>query len=358
MNNRHTLGTLLSGILLAVPTFAHAQTLRITPSLIDSAHSVEQALIENPSHASTTIEGQGKVVLITYQSSEPLEVYMVPLEQNGNYTPTDYVRFTLPTTDEGTVAIDLTISPGWSTKNQKWLLTLLGKDKNTGAAFTDISFTNDGAGSTAIVALRHLFTEEVYTPSSYHALRGYRVLGTSFTIILGILTLVVALVCFIVAGKKNYRTTVILTLVIPSLLYQARFAVDLLRFSLQHTQEYARGIYDEAGSIHAVADVLRTLAKPGDKTTVYVCRDGTNFKEKLLRYFTYPARVSSDANIAPTADYAVVMDKFKWGFETSVTKEASTVRLKCGDIDREAKKLSTFPDGEILFQLLPSQARS
>ncbi len=336
---------------LLMPVFTHAQTLRITPSLIDSARSVEQALEENESHASTSIEGEGKVVMITYQSTRPLDVFMVPLQVQDEYTPTDYIRFTLPQTDEGTVAIDLTVSPGWSLKHQKWLVTLLGKDKDTDAAFTDIQFTNEDARSMLSIAAGHLFTEEAYTPSSYHALRGYRILGFSLTIMLGLLTLITVLICFAFASGKQYRSAVLLTLVVASLLYQGRFAIDLLRFSLEHTKGYAEGIYDEAGSVHAVAEVLRELRQSEESTLVYVCRDGTNFKEKLLRYFAYPIRVSSESDAAKNADYAVVMNKFKWGFETTVTKETSNVRLKCGDLDRTAQRLNTFPGGEILFSL-------
>lgn len=353
MSKRNAIGTFLSGMLFAIPFFTHAQTLRITPSLIDSARSVEQALEESESHASTTIEGEGKIVMLTYSSSKPLEVFMVPMEAENSYTPTDYIRFTLPQTDEGTVAIDLTVSPGWSPTSKRWIVTLLGREKDSDAAFNDIRFTNDDARSVARIAAGHLFTEEFYSPSSVHALRGYRILGISVTMVLGILVLFASAICLLFVPKKHHRTSVLLTLIGASLLYQGRFAVDLLRFSLQHAAEYASGTYDEAGSIHAVAENLRELRKSEKTTLVYVCRDGTNFKEKLLRYFTYPMRISSEAETAATADYAVVMNKFKWGFETTVTKEQSNVRLKCGDLDRDAKRLNTFPGGEILF-LLPA----
>src|SRR5437667_3975805 len=103
-------GTLLA-VLLFVPILAFAQTLQITPALIDSSEPVEQALNENKGHAITTLEGAGKALSITYSASEPIEVFMVPLETENAYVPTDYVRFTLPATTQGTVLIDLTMSP-------------------------------------------------------------------------------------------------------------------------------------------------------------------------------------------------------------------------------------------------------
>ena len=43
------------------------------------------------------------------------------------------------------------------------------------------TLADDGQPNPAVIALKHLFTEEIYTPSSYHALRGYKMLDVSFT---------------------------------------------------------------------------------------------------------------------------------------------------------------------------------
>ncbi len=336
-----------------VPFLVHAQTLHITPALIDESHTLEQALMTMKSSASTTVEGLGGILEITYQSSDPLEIYMVPMQANESYVPTDYMRFTLPAAEEGTIQIDLTVSPGWSMKNQKWLINLLGKEEKTNAAFSSIEFKTEGSQNIAIAATRHLFTKEFYTPSSYHALRGYRMLGRSFTVMLAILTIIVVLLCCILSPNKHCRKTILMTLIVGSLLYQARFAIDLLKYTVEHTREYAEGTYDEAGSVHSLAEVLLSLAKEPKNTTVYVCRDGTNFKEKLLRYFSYPIRISSEPDAADSADYAVVMDKFKWSFETSITKDETMMTVKCGEMNSKAQKLSTYPSGEILFKLSP-----
>ena len=345
----------LLALALALPLVSHAQTLRITPALIDASHSVEQALETHKGHASTSIEGQGGILTLDYQSTEPLEVFLVPLRPDETYTPTDYLRFTLPLTEQGTVEVDLTVSPGWSPRNTKWLVTLLSSDEKAGAAFTGIRFTESGAPPTVLVALRHLFTKEPYTPSSFHALRGYRMLGVSLTISLGLLTIALALSALAFVTKVKRRSMALGVLLVGTLVYQTRFSLDLLRFTKEHLTEYAHGTYDEAGSIHTVATFLRTLASGKEsKTTVYVCRDGTTFKEKLLRYFAYPIRISSEASDAATADYAVVMNKFKWGFETNVTKDASVTLLRCGDLERPSQKLTTFDDGSIVFRLLSS----
>ncbi|MSR67442.1 hypothetical protein EXS65_01260 [Candidatus Peribacteria bacterium] len=350
-------GALTLLLSLLVPVFVDAQTLHITPALIDESHTLEQALMTMKSSASTTVEGLGGILEITYESSEPLEIYMVPMQKNESYVPTDYMRFTLPASEEGTVAIDLTVSPGWSLRNQHWLVHLLGKEETTNAAFSTIEFKTEGSKNVVVAATRHLLTKEFYTPGSYHALRGYRMLGRSFPIMFGILTIIGVLLCCILSPNKHCRRSVLGTLLIGSFLYQARFSIDLLRYTREHTQEYAEGTYDEAGSIHALADVLISLVKNPSATTVYVCRDGTNFKEKLLRYFSYPIRISSELGVAATADYAVVMDKYEWEFDTTVTKDETTLIVKCGDMNRRAQKLSTYPSNEILFRLLAPSTR-
>jgi hypothetical protein len=119
--------------------------------------------------------------------------------------------------------------------------------------------------------------------------------------------------------------------------------------SIQHLQEYPQGTYDEAGSVHSIAAVLKGL--PKKPTLVYVCRDGTNFKEKLLRYFAYPIRISSSAEDAMRADMAVVMNKYSWNFKTSIDAASTRSTLSCGDLARDARRVSSFEDGSILFSL-------
>ena len=352
---RRIAGGILSAMLFAVPALAAAETVRITPSLIDGANTVEQALITHKSHASTKVEGQGARIVIGYQSSEDLEVYMVPLAADNTYVPTDFLRFTLPMATDGSVSVDLTVSPGWSSGNQKWILHLLSADDKAGAGFSDIHFDDTSIMTAASAAIRHLFTQEQYTPSTYHGLHGYRMLGFSVTVVLGILMTVIAILGMFASGKNKRREVFVGALIAGSLLYQARFAVDLLRFSAQHLREYANAQYDEAGSVHAVAAFIRSQSDGAkDPLKIYVCRDGTNFKEKLLRYFTYPAHVSAEAASASGADIVVVMDKFKGAYQTTPSKDGTGMQLGCGDVNSPARKLSSYPDGTEVYRLLPS----
>ncbi len=351
-------GLIITGLLLAMPSGVSGQTLSIRPALIDASSAVEEALQHRQSQASTVIEGKGRTLEIEYTSTEPLDVFMVPLQNDETFVPTDYLHFTLPLTEKGTVQIDLTVSAGWSGRNTKWLVQLLSESEETGAAFTDLRFSDEGPSIGTIVA-KHIFTKEPYTPSSYHALRGYRFLGNSFTVWLGSLTVLLAIVSIAVAPKKRKRSVALGILFIGSMLYATRFGVDLSRYSIEHLGEYADGTYDEAGSVHTLAAVIRSVAgqEPMHRT-VYVCRDGTNFKEKLLRYFVYPVRVSANETLIPVADFAVVMNKYKWSTSVTLSREQSTTVLTCGSLKRRAEKITTLQDGSVLFRLLPDAPAS
>jgi hypothetical protein len=344
MNIRYLI--IFTFVLLIVPLTVRGQMLSIRPALVDSSDIIERALQENAGHASTTIEGAGSALVITYRTNEPLEVYMVPLAADDSYVPTDYMRFTLPMTEEGTATIDLTVTPGWSPADHRYLLNLLSRTEQADAAFTGMQFTPNSAGNSLGAAIRHLFTAEPFTPSSYHGLRGYRVMGTSVTVILGIVILLSCLISFALVKPERRASVLLLILVGGSFLYQLRFDSDLLRFTNEHLTEYLHGTYDEAGSAHQIATFIRTLT--GEQpTTVYVCRDGTNFKEKLLRYFAYPIKISSEPEAAKSASIVLVMDKIHWSSDTT---KAKTGLFQCGDFNGQAQKITTFPDGSVLLK--------
>ena len=76
--------TLLALLIIFLPSVAFAQTLSIRPALVDSTAPVEEALKRSEGQASTTLKGQGKSLLLTYTTSEPLEIFMVPLMANSS----------------------------------------------------------------------------------------------------------------------------------------------------------------------------------------------------------------------------------------------------------------------------------
>lgn len=334
-------------LIVAVPAFA--ETLMIEPTLVTASDTVERALQVNKGRASTSIEGRGSALNISYTASEPIDVFMVPLQSDKTYVPMDFMHFTIPKNDKGSVRIDLTVSPGWTPKETTYLLNLLTTSDSVNAGFTDLSFEETSMFTVIKAGFRHLFTVEPYTPSSYHALRGYRIFGISLTITLGLLTVVIAVTLFALtkAEKRLSRITTLLTIV--TLLYALRFSVDLLRFTHEHLIGYMNGIYDEAGSAHQIGRTITDISKQSaTPVRVAVCRDGTNYKEKIVRYTAYPIHVS---DVSTGATLALVMDKNDWSVETTIDAEGSKRTLHCGSINRTAQKITDFADGSILFSL-------
>lgn len=334
-------------LISALPIAAFAQDTVITPERVDSSEPVQRALEENKGHANTVIEGKGKAIRISYRASEPLVLFLVPLKTDNAFVPTDYVKFTLPETTAGEILVDLTVSPGWSPAEHRYYVEILSKNETVDAAFTGMEFVPGSFFSGVQAAFTHLFTREPYTPSSYHAIRGYRIFGVSLTVLMGtILLIAVGTALALSTGETKLQNTLLVLFILCGL-YNLRFGIDLLRFTGQHLSEYGNGTYDEAGSVYEVARAIKKLEQGSEgNPTVFVCRDGTNFKEKILRYFAYPTQITSDEADAKSATVVAVMDEMNWSEEGGV--------LKCGPINAAAQKLSEFSDGTILFRIQPS----
>ncbi len=336
-----------AALLSLLPGVVLAQTLTITPEVITSSSSVERALQENKGRAKTSLEGQGGTLRLTYQASEPITIYMVPITEDGRYIQSDFIVMTLPATEKAIADIDLTVSPGWSPTTKTWLLHVLTKDQNAEAGFSSIEFVPVNLTKTVATVFRHALSAESYSPSSYHGLHGYRIISLSFTMIVGIALLLAGASALFFAKKPRKLQTLVIVIIAFHALYGLRFGVDLLRFTGEHLSGYAHGAYDEAGSIYQVAEALTELtANSEKKTIVFACRSGTDYKEKILRYMTYPITVTADSSVMATADFALAMDTDTW------TYDSVSELLHCGTLTVPVRKISDFPDGSILFTIL------
>ncbi len=330
---------------LNVLPLAHAQedTIRVTPDLVDAAEPVTRGLQTNKSHFTTKLQGKGGQSLrIHYGSTDTLDIYLVPLQADQQYSPTDFLHFTLPAAGEGQALVDLTPSPGWSPNITSYLATILVKDETVQAGFSTIEFIPATPLTIVTTAVKHFFIPESYAPNSYHALRGYRALGWQVTMAFGVLAMLVAAVALVRRRSADGIQVAIGILVCGCLLYGARFALDLTQFTAQHLSEYyGHGMYDEAGSMQEIAGVI-TMSGPAEPKSVYICRDGTNFREKLLRYFVYPIPVSDSPAMASGSTLVLMDGKIDWSFNDGM--------LLCGDAQTNAELLSTFHDGSQLFR--------
>ncbi len=325
---------------------AGAAGITVTPDLIDSSEPVMRALQQNAGRASTTLTGNGAALHLTYASADPIEVYMVALDAIGKFLPVDFMHFTLPASQQGDETVDLTVSPAWSFGEKRYQLHMLTRTDDAAASFYSADFLPVSPLSAITTPFKQFMRAEPYTPSTYHALFGYRVLGISSVLLLGIVLLIVSGILLLLYGTKTARV-LLLALIGIQMLYALRVSVDMMRFSTQHLSEYyGKGSYDEAGYMYAAAaDITRFAKESGRKQSVYMCRDGTNFKEKLLRYFIYPVPVSAEPAMASGATLAMVSDKFKQGYTFT------DGQLACGLINIHATKLMTYPDGTEIYQI-------
>ncbi|MEQ1771929.1 MAG: hypothetical protein ABL879_19060 [Devosia sp.] len=345
--------TFCAVLLSLLPTVVFAQNVLITPSTIESSGSVEKALQQNKGAATTKLEGQGGILRITYEASEAITIFMVPLSDAKSYVLTDFITLSLPAVTKETVDIDLTRSPGWSPSPTMWILRVLTKDEHAVAGFHSVEFIPVTFVKTVSTVLRHALTKESYAPSTYHGLHGYRITSIELTIILGVLLLAICTAGF-VATRKRRLSTVIMIIVTMHLLYGLRFSLDLLRFSRDHLTGYASGAYDEAGSIYRVAATLVEMTPDNRKDmSVFVCRSGNDYTEKILRYVTYPMTVTSDFASLKKADFALAMDTDNWTYETVNDAKGIRELLHCGTRTLSVHTIAQYPDGSILFTILP-----
>ena len=327
---------------------AQGEEVFLVPKVIDASEPIRTALQENKGYTSTTLHGKGASLHLQYSASEDITFFLVPIATNKSYVPNDTVLTVLPKGERKNVTIDLTVSPGWSPWQEDYMLQMLTPSKEADASFFEVDFFDASIVTTIKAALQHFWTLEPYSPSSYHALRGYRILGISLPIIAGVF--IIACSIFMVIFRTKISASLLPNfLIITTLLIAARSTIDDVRFSKQHLFEYfTKGTYDEAGSIFTIAEFLK--ANTDDDARIYICREGTNFQEKLLRYAVYPRHVSDLKNDAQTATHVLITDRRSWSFDD---KNSSLV---CGDLsEAKIESKEKFVDGSLLFTLTTSQ---
>lgn len=321
-------------LFLGVTTAYAATELPVT--LLQDTATLNAVLEAKQGFASAMIEGEGAFVDISYFASEPIDVFMVPLQANDSYLPTEFITASLPAAKEQTVRLDLRNTPGWKPTHQRWLMNVVSPSAETDAGFTNVTFVSSTLSQTLEALLRHLSIAEPYGPSSYHALRGYRALGTSVPVVVGIFLLLATAVLWKLKGTG----TAIGSIVIITLLFQLRFGIDLLRFTHEHLSSYAHGTYDEAGSVYEIA---KTLKNDQSLTALFVCYDGPDFQEKILRYLLYPVPVSHDGS---GFSHAVVIGSPDWAGEGGT--------LRCREQSMKiAAQPQEFTDSSLLWHLKP-----
>lgn len=330
-------------VLVAMPTAAQEAITRITPvlalgrSVVDIARTSDQL-------AEGMVSGGGRWLRMTYQSNVPLAGFVVPMQDGEQYNPIDMLAFDLPLhVTAATVDIDLSVSSSWSPSSTVYLVTLASPPTDTPPSVLEVSILPADGSDILIATLRHMTVPEAWVVSTYHQLRGYRVLGVGAVFILAVL-IVLACGGMLVVHRKRAALPLLLLALSVHLLYGARVGIDLLRLSVAHLAEWHRqGTYGEAGDTFALAEAVRLLDTPDVRLAT--CFDATDYFAKLLRYHVLPTpvQIGTDGPLQPT--HVAVLRMIHWSYEDG--------RLRCGSIDAPARLVAEFPAGSRLFVLTP-----
>lgn len=322
---------------------AQDDALRITPvpaigtAVADIARSSEQM-------AEGTVVGGGRWLRVVYRSGVPIAGFVAPM-RGASYNPVDMMAFELPASpDPARAEIDLSASPSWNPSEKPYLVTLASPASALPPEIQGVEFVAAGAGDVAGAFIRHLAGRESYVISTYHHLRGYRVLGVGLVPI-AVALFAIACVASIVLRRGAAITGLLAVALGAQLLYGARVGIDLVRLSAAHGFEWtSRGTYGEAGSMYDLADAVREDADGREDARLAVCFDSTDYFAKILRYrlLPIPVDMTTDGAVPPT--HVAVVRKIDWTFDGG--------RLRCGSIDAPATLVREFPDGSRLFELL------
>jgi hypothetical protein len=335
-------------LLGAAPVFAQASDhpMIIEPALVRTSQFVSKLVSNETGSARKTVEGRGDRVRMRYASSGSFVLFIAPLDANGNYVPLDMMAAKLPATTAMTdVVIDVSVSPSWSLATTQYLFLFISDEKDMAASIASIDFEGPTIGDLPLILWKQFWIPEPYLPSSYHGLLGYRVFGLSVPVIIGI----GAIACIIALARRSKHPvgTAMAVATWFLLVVGLRAGVDTSQWTRAHlTEWYANGTYDEEQDVVEIARTLRTLAEknPTRPMIVFVCRDGTNFREKLLRYFAYPISFVSTLGETDPPTHVLVMGKVDpWSMENEI--------LTCNAFKGSVQHTKTFVDGTELFSV-------
>ncbi len=330
---------LIGAILLATPVAGFAEQVMLTPSLeLDQAAATRR--LGSPKTQTMQVEGAGAQLKITYSSSLPIDVDLAPMVKTSSFDPADLGHTTLPAGKDMIALIDLTVAPSWKPWGSRYYVAFFVNAENVDAEMQEITVVRGGVGSILNAAFRHLFEAEEYQVATPHALRGHRIIGFSLTLIMGLATLLAA----VIVRKKGTRM-IITTCFLGILAYSTVFGLDVLRFTVGHASEWwGQYTYAQAGSVYQVADELRAENARGHEVKgIHVCTTSTDYMTKVLRYLLYPTPVSIAAEDVNTSTHMLVTGIGDWSYENGL--------LHCGRIDGPATKVREFVDGSVLFSV-------
>lgn len=324
----------LSLLLLLLPFTAGAEVLHITPSVNPSVET-KQEITANQGIANGTVNGRGDRLHIIYSSASDIIGNVVSVRSDGRIDVQGFLSFTLPSGLNQEAIIDLTVARDWSPFASQYYLTFTKKDAAADTNFHEIAVLPATFSSMGRAAFSQLISPEPYQVAAHHMVRGYYILGSALSAILGL----AVLIGFVFALKRRSSQRIIAVVVIGLFIYSMRFGIDLVYFAVTNISAwYGDEIIAHAGSMADVGERMKTQKN----ATLFVCDDATDYFMKMARYFAYPTPVLREI-VAGQTTHVLVVQKANWSFDETM--------LRCGSINAPARLLETYPDGAQLFEL-------
>lgn len=297
--------------------------------LLSEDTAIEEIVSQSASHASADIKGKGGSITLKYSTLEPLSLFVMFKGRDGSFNTFDTLKTVLPEGSLQEATIDLTKSPAWQPVEQSYRLYFFSNSK-TGAQFHDSTFNPASLFTIFSAAIHQTLILQPYSPASYHRLPGYRVLGIPLTVVLG-LGMILIVVFLILTRKKQMIIPVSIIIV---LITQARFSIDVLRLSIDHSTEWLlHKTYSTAGSLPEIAqNLIEEKAR-----SAYLCHTGTTYASKLLQYHAYPVIISDDK-----PDYIIIYKSTNWSIDGK--------ELRCNEKQFSVNFIKKYNDGSALYQ--------
>lgn len=323
--------------LFASPALSLAMPVPV--SLAPADLDIERRMDAAFSHAVARLRGRADAVSIRYSASSPIDCIVVVQDAGSAPDFPAALVAELPPASRGDAQVDVSRSPAWSLSSREYTLFFFSRSA-TGTSIDQVALVPLSLRRFPVSAVRHILSPEPYAPSSYHRLKGYRVLGVPAALLFS--SLVTLILLLVLVARKRFRgrrlsaclTIVLLGCLLPS----ARFSLDLLAMTGRHLSAwYAHQPYEQAGSAYHIAAYLRSSSTA--QSPVYLCSDGTSYIPSLFTYALAPRRVITQGSGA----------QLFIAFEQPVRKGEP---LQCAGREWEgAKPLQDFPDGSVVYSL-------
>lgn len=328
----------LAVLLIVLPMAAFA-AVEPAVSLLSSDVDLTERVGAARSHESRELQGTGDRLRVSYTAESPIDLFVFPLLHDGAPDTEAALVALLPAGVREEASLDLSVSPAWSPRVRRYRLHALSRETTPPVLYAPSIVR--GSASLLSIAASQLLRPEPFQPSSYHRLRGYRVLGFAVSPLVALIAIGTASATVALWRRRGVDVFLMIFLTVL-FLYGLRVAADLVSVSRAHLREWrVNGTYAQAGSSYAIADALQEREE--GIRSVFVCHDGTSYLPTLLQYLLYPVPVTDTPE---DATHAVVIQKVRWSEGPDT--------LQCGDMVLPARRLRSFSDGSVLYRVFSS----